>query len=68
MISSKHQLTQTHLSLADQVFRIRAVIVPDLEQQVEILDKDEPDTEVFNPFRVQIVVDNFSFTVIIIAG
>ena len=57
-------MTKTDFYFPDKIFRLRAPVVPNLEMQVDILDENEPDAEVLDPFRVQIVIDNLRLPII----
>lgn len=60
---SEHQLAKVDFALADQVFVIRIVVVPDLEPEVDITDEDEPHAELLQPLRIQVVVDHFCLVI-----
>ena len=57
-----HDFTQRHLDLTDQVFRARRVVVPYLEVKLGVFVENVLHCEVLDPARVQIIIDNFSFT------
>ena len=54
--------------MADELSRVRAVLIPDLEPAVNITDENEPHTEVIYPFGVQIIIDDLGFATVLPSG